>query len=132
MWVDFAPVLVLAILTALLCLIVLAITFVIGPRDPRPAKALPYESGMASIGAARHRTPVQFYRTANLFILFDIEVIYLFAWGVVYRRLLAPPPDGLGLWALGSIVGFLVLLTVGLVHAWRRGMLAWTGQRGRP
>jgi NADH-quinone oxidoreductase subunit A len=122
---EYAPILLLGGLATLLGLVVLAITFILGPRDPRPPKSMPYESGMTPIGRARRRVPVRFYVVATLFILFDVEVIYLYPWAVVFRRLAQPVPAGIGPLALGGMGTFVALLVIGLGHAWRRGALDW-------
>jgi NADH-quinone oxidoreductase subunit A len=106
-------------------LLIIAISFIIGPRVPSPVKDDTYESGMAPIGPGRRRVPVRFYLVATLFILFDIEAVYLFPWAVGYRSLIEPPPDGIGSAALTSMGVFLGVLTLGLVYVWRKGALRW-------
>jgi NADH-quinone oxidoreductase subunit A len=122
---DFAPIVPLAVLAVALALAVLGITVVIGPRRPSPVKSDAYESGMVPIGPGRGRVPVRYYLIATLFILFDIEVIYLYPWAVRFRALAQPPPTGLGAGALGSMGVFLGVLVVGYVYVWRKGALRW-------
>ena len=122
---DFAPIVPLAVLAAALALAVLGITVVIGPRRPSPVKSDAYESGMVPIGPGRGRVPVRYYLVATLFILFDIEVIYLYPWAVRFRALAQPPPAGLGTGALGSMGVFLGVLVIGYVYVWRKGALRW-------
>lgn len=117
----FAPLIVLAALAIGLGLIVLGIAVFIGPRDSSPVKRQTYESGMTALGDAQRRIPVRFYLIATLFILFDIEVIYLFPWAVHFRTLLAEQ----GWAALGSMGLFLGVLLLGFVHVWRKGALTW-------
>ena len=125
MLVDYAPLLILAALATTLGLVVLGISAVVGPRAPSAVKSSTYESGLVPIGPGRRRVPIRFYLVATLFILFDIEVIYLYPWAVRFRALAQPPPAGLGYAALAGMALFVGLLLVGFVHVWRRGALTW-------
>ncbi len=121
MLAAFAPLAVLAAIAIGLGLIILAFSFYIGPRDPSPVKSQTYESGMTALGPAQRRVPVRFYLIATLFILFDIEVIYLYPWAVQYRSLVAEQGWG----ALASMGVFIGVLVLGFVHVWRKGALDW-------
>jgi len=125
MLASYLPVLVLTVLTLGVGFAVLGLTFVVGPRDPSPVKNAPYESGVTPIGPARRRVPVRFYLVATLFILFDIEAIYLYPWAVRFRALARPAPEGLGYGALASMGIFLGVLLIGYVYVWRKGALEW-------
>lgn len=118
---DYAPLLVLLTFAVGLGVIVMGLAHFVGPRDPSPVKEQTYESGMTAIGGAQRRVPVRYYLIATLFILFDIEVIYLYPWAVEYRNLVAS--QGLG--ALGGMAVFLGVLLVGFVYVWREGALEW-------
>jgi NADH-quinone oxidoreductase subunit A len=89
----------------------------LGGSRPTPPKLEPYESGMWAIGSARERVPIRYYLIAMLFILFDIEIIFLFPWAVVSRRL--------GTFGLIELLVFIGVLGLGLVYAWKRGALEW-------
>ncbi len=84
---------------------------------PTAVKGQPYESGMPPLGDARERFAVKYYVVAMLFLLFDVEVVFLFTWGAVFRRL--------GLFGYVAILVFLALLIVGLLYEWRKGALEW-------
>jgi NADH-quinone oxidoreductase subunit A len=84
---------------------------------PSVAKLEPYECGMHAIGAARVRFSIKFYLVAMLFILFDIEAIFLYPWAVVHRWL--------GTFGLVEMGTFMVILIVGYVYIWRRGAFEW-------
>ena len=86
------------------------------PR-PTPVKRMPYESGMPPLGDTRDRFSVKFYLVAMLFIVFDIEVVFLMPWAVVFRQL--------GLVGLVAMLVFILILEVGHVYAWKRGALEW-------
>jgi NADH-quinone oxidoreductase subunit A len=89
----------------------------LGPRRDSAAKLMPYESGMSPIGSAVRRMPVRFYLIAVLFVLFDIEVIFLLPWAVVLRRL--------GLFGLIEMLVFVAILLVGYIYLWKKGALEW-------
>lgn len=94
-----------------------AASLLLGPRKANPAKLDVYECGIPLVGTARQRVSVKFYITAILFILFDIETIFLFLWASAF--------DDLG-WAGMSVAGvFLAVLVIGLVYEFKRGALKW-------
>lgn len=97
--------------------IILGHTF--GPRRPSPRKAEPYESGMTAIGPAQRRVPVKFYRIAVLFILFDIEVIFMYPWAVLFLEV----SDKAFLFV--EMLVFMLILLVGYVYVWKSGALEW-------
>ncbi|MBI2072563.1 MAG: NADH-quinone oxidoreductase subunit A [Gemmatimonadetes bacterium] len=93
------------------------ISHLILPPRPTPVKQTPYESGMPPIGTVRERFSVKFYLVAMLFIVFDIETVFLIPWGVAFRQL--------GLFGLVEMLVFIVILLVGYAYAWKRGALEW-------
>ena len=90
---------------------------ILGPRRDTPEKQMPYESGMTPIGTAVRRMPVRYYLIAVLFVLFDIEVIFLLPYAVVLRKL--------GLFGLIEMLVFVMILLVGYVYVWKKGALEW-------
>lgn len=89
----------------------------LGPRQPTPEKLAPYECGMPPVGDARERHPVKFYLVAMIFLLFDIEVAFLYPWAMALRDLR---------WVgFVQVVVFLALLLAGYVYVWRKGVLDW-------
>jgi NADH-quinone oxidoreductase subunit A len=89
----------------------------IGPSHPTPEKAAAYECGMPPVGDARERQSVKFYLIAMIFLLFDIEVAFLYPWAMAMRELSWP--------GLIQIVVFFLILLVGYVYIWRKGVLDW-------
>ena len=100
-----------------------ALSQFLGPRKPTPEKAAPYECGMPAVGDARERQSVKFYLVAMIFLLFDIEVAFLYPWAIAFRDLKAA-----GFW---QIVTFFVLLLTGYIYVWRKGAFDWSGERRR-
>lgn len=94
----------------------------IGKKRPTPEKMTPYECGVDPISSSRQRYSVRFYLIAMLFILFDIEVVFLYPWAKLFREFVA---EGAGKFLFGEMVFFLGVLTLGLVYVWRRGALEW-------
>lgn len=84
---------------------------------PTPAKANPYESGISPLGDTRERFSVKFYTVAILFIIFDIETIFLIPWGVLFRRL--------GIFGFVEMLIFMIVLLVGFIYVWKKGALEW-------
>ena len=90
---------------------------IVGPRRPTAEKLAPYESGMPPVGDARERHPVKFYLVAMIFLLFDIEVAFLYPWSMALRDLR---------WAgFVQVVVFFALLLAGYIYVWRKGVLDW-------
>ncbi|HEY3129437.1 MAG TPA: NADH-quinone oxidoreductase subunit A [Acidobacteriota bacterium] len=95
----------------------LALASFVGPKRPNPAKQMSFECGNQPHKVIRGRFSVKFFLVALLFILFDIELIFLFPWAVVFRVL--------GAQGLASMTVFLAFVLVGLVYAWKKGALQW-------
>jgi len=115
--IEYVPLAILVILATLLAALVVALGHLFGPRRPTQRKSLPYESGMTPFGPGTRRMPVRFYMVAVLFILFDIEVVFLLPWAIVFRQL--------GLFGLIEMLIFVLILVVGYIYAWKKGALEW-------
>src|SRR3954464_11626645 len=102
------------------------------PR-PTPVKQTPYESGMPVLGDARERFSVKFYMVAVLFIIFDIETVFMIPWGAHFRRLScgvdlvagACPAGHLSFFGLWEMLVFIAILLVGFIYVWKKGALQW-------
>ena len=93
----------------------------LGKRARSPLKDTPYESGMAPVGTARERFSVKFYLVGMIFILFDIEAVFLYPWAVVFREL--------KLFALAEMFVFVALVLVGYFYVWKKGGMDWSAAR---
>ncbi|MCE1227062.1 MAG: NADH-quinone oxidoreductase subunit A [Geobacteraceae bacterium] len=89
----------------------------IGQKKFSKVKMAPYECGCEPIGTARERFPIKFYLIAMLFILFDIEAVFLYPWAVLYKKL--------GVFGLVEMGLFVVILFVGYIYVWKKGALEW-------
>src|ERR671923_183537 len=119
-WVS---ILLLTALGAGFALVAVLLSSLLGPRKPTPEKAAPYECGMPPVGDARERQSVKFYLVAMIFLLFDIEVAFLYPWAMALRTL--------GWTGFVQIVTFFLILLVGYIYVWRKGVLDW-GPMARP
>ena len=111
------PLVITFLLGALVCLLFLSLSRFFGPRRPTPVKVMPFECGMEKISQPRTQSSIKFSVVAMLFIVFDIEVAFLYPWAVVFRQL--------GLTGLVAVLAFLLVLAVGFLYAWQRGALEW-------
>ncbi|HSH44845.1 MAG TPA: NADH-quinone oxidoreductase subunit A [Longimicrobiales bacterium] len=114
---SYAPILILMVLSIGQAVGMVVLSQLVSPLRPTAAKSSPYESGITPLGSTRERFSVKFYLVAILFIVFDIETIFLVPWAVMMREL------GWGGFLAASI--FVVVLTVGLIYEWKRGGLRW-------
>ncbi len=113
----YLPILLLLLIVGALASLILYLSRVIGPREMTDAKAEPFESGIPAATPYRGPLAIRFYIIAMIFILFDIEVVFLYPWAVLFRKL--------GVFGFVEVVIFLGILTLGLVYAWRKGGLEW-------
>lgn len=114
---PYFPLLVLFALAGIVVLALLLIAEKIGPKSLNPAKAEPFESGNPPKGDARIRFSVRFYLVAMLFLIFDLEVVFLYPWAILFRRL--------GLFGLVEMGIFLAILVIGFIYVWKKGALEW-------
>ncbi len=130
---NYLPVILLLGLVLLSAVSILGIAHVTVRAKPTDVKKQPYESGMAPIGDARERFSVKFYLVAMLFIVFDIETVFMIPWGVHYRQLSCKVPlaDGIcpagniSFFGLGEMLIFASILIVGFIYVWKKGALSW-------
>jgi len=117
-WVS---ILIMTALGAGFALISVLLSSLLGPRKPSPEKAAPYECGMPPVGDARERQSVKFYLVAMIFLLFDIEIAFLYPWAMALRDLQ---------WAgYLQVILFMGLLLAGYVYVWRKGVLDWGSEK---
>ena len=116
---QYLPILLFVLVGLLLGGILLTVGSLVSPNRPDPEKLSPYECGFEAFEDARMKFDVRYYLVAILFILFDLEIAFLFPWAVVL--------GDLGAWSVGfwSMMSFLAILTVGFVYEWKKGALDW-------
>jgi len=114
-------------------LLIVALSALTIRSRPTPVKQTPYESGIPPLGDARERFSVKFYLVAILFIVFDIETVFMIPWGVYYKQLScavpmvhnACPSGQVSFFGLGEMLVFMAILLVGLAYVWKKGALKW-------
>jgi len=114
---QWLPVLLQTLLAAVIAAALVTLSFVIGRKVKNRVKDMPYECGIEPTGDARERFSVKFYLVAMLFILFDIEAIFLYPWAVVYKQL--------KMFAFLEMLVFVVLILAGFFFIWKKGVLDW-------
>ena len=114
---EYLPILIFLGIAVVLTLFVVGLSLVAGPKRPDSEKLSPYECGFEAFDDARRKFDVRFYLVAILFIIFDLEVAFLFPWAVAL--------GDIGIFGFWSMMLFLAVLTVGFIYEWRKGALEW-------
>src|SRR5215216_937405 len=114
---GYIPIIIFFLIAALLPVVLLGLSRLLHRRVFEREKLLPYECGVDPIGDARERFSVRFYIVAMLFLVFDVETIFLFPWAIIY--------DKLALFGLVEMLVFIGILVVGYYYAWQKGALEW-------
>lgn len=117
MFSAYLPVFLMLGVAALVAVGVFALTTALGPKNMTAEKAIPYESGSETTGARHIRLSIKFYLTAILFVVFDIEAVFLYPWAVLFKKL--------GWFGLVEMGVFIAILLVGYVYVWKKGALEW-------
>ena len=124
---DYFPVVLMFIVAAGFAVTFITLSQFVGQRKQTRAKLMPYECGKDPVGSARERFSVKFYLIAMLFILFDIEVIFLVPWAVVFKTL-SGPAYGMGNLIYFEMLLFIALLAVGLIYVIKKGAFDWSAR----
>ncbi len=114
---NYVPIFIFILIVGTLLPITLLIAKLVRPQNPNKTKAMPYECGIDPVDSARGRYTVRFYIIAILFVVFDVETIFLFPWAAKFKAF--------GLFGLIEILIFLAILIVGYVWVWKKGALEW-------
>lgn len=114
---QYFPIMVFIVIGLLFGIIPIALGALLGPRKPNPSKTAPYECGFEPFESARIKFDVKYYLIAILFIIFDLEIVFLFPWAVSLDKI-----EGS---AFIAMILFISLLTVGFIYEWRKGALEW-------
>lgn len=113
----YLPVLLMLGIAVSIPVLLFVLASVLGPKRPTAEKMIPYESGSETEGASHARLSVKFYLTAILFVVFDIEAVFMYPWAATFRDL--------GWFGLVEMLLFISVLAITLVYAWRKGALEW-------
>ena len=130
---TYIPILLLAGFVVVNAVGILGLSHFTMRARPTPEKQTPYESGITPLGDARERFSVKFYMVAMLFIVFDIETVFMIPWAAYYRQLSCAvplvatvcPPGQVSFFGLAEMVVFMAILLVGFIYVWKKGALQW-------
>ncbi|RJQ48880.1 MAG: NADH-quinone oxidoreductase subunit A [Nitrospiraceae bacterium] len=114
---DYFPVIIIFSIALLIGLGAVVTGILVRPRRPYMQKLFPYESGNPPVGEPRYKFSVKFYIIAMMFVVFDVEAVFLYPWAVAY--------DKLGLYGFGEMMVFIFILLVGYVYVWKKGGFEW-------
>ncbi len=115
--IEYGSILIFFGASAAVAALLLGLTMLLGPKRPNPVKAQPFECGRAPLSLPGGRFPVKFYIMAMLFIVLDVELVFLFPWAVVFKQV--------GVVGFVSMLLFLFVVALGYLYAWRKGALEW-------
>jgi NADH-quinone oxidoreductase subunit A len=119
---NYLPVLLIFALGGLFAGAFLGLSYLFGPKKPSASKLDVYECGVPVTGDARERFSVKFFLVAMIFLIFDVEVVFLFPWAILLKAWNGTPEAWI---AFGSMLVFLLMLGIGLIYEWRRGAMDW-------
>ena len=121
MLIDYLPLLIFFGIAVVFGVFAVIASYLVGQHKPTPTKMAPYECGVTTVGTSRRRIPIRYYLVAMLFLLFDIEIVFLYPWAVVFRDLKA----SLGILIFLEMLVFVGILIVAYIYVWKKGALEW-------
>jgi NADH-quinone oxidoreductase subunit A len=122
---EYIPILIIFVFVAGFAVTNIVLSHLVGKRKDTRAKLMPYECGMDPVGSAHQRFSVKFYLIAMLFILFDIEAVFLLPWAVVFKKMTQTLVSGRSFIFFEMMI-FIAVLLVGYVYVWKKGLFEWT------
>ncbi|OPY66967.1 MAG: NAD(P)H-quinone oxidoreductase subunit 3 [Syntrophorhabdaceae bacterium PtaU1.Bin034] len=114
---EYVAILIMISLAALIAFAIVGLSYFLGYKTRAKVKLSPYECGMVSVGPARRRITIRYYIVAMLFLVFDLEILFLYPWAVIMKKL--------GLFGFMEMIVFVAILFVGYVYVWKKGALEW-------
>ena len=114
---EYLPILLFLIISIIFSSAALSLSFILSPKKPSDEKLSPYECGFEPFDDARTKFDIRFYLVALLFIIFDLEVTFLFPWAISLKDI--------GIFGYASMMIFLIILTIGFIYEWKKGALEW-------
>lgn len=123
--VSYIPILMMLAMAGGLAAILLTTSRLIGQKKPTKEKLMPYECGKDPVGSARERHSVRFFIVAMIFLLFDIEAIFLIPWAVAYGKVLDTADTAMKLLFYSEMMFFILILFAGLIYVWKKGVFEW-------
>jgi NADH-quinone oxidoreductase subunit A len=121
MLIQYLPILIFVGIAIAFGAFVVIASYLVGQHKPTPAKMAPYECGVTTVGSSRRRIPIRYYVVAMLFLLFDIEIVFLYPWAVVFRDFKAV----FGIFIFLEMLVFVGVLIAAYIYIWKKGALEW-------
>ncbi len=121
MLLDYLPILIVMGFALIFTIINVFLSSAVGPRNPNPQKLSTYESGMEPIGTAHNRFSVKYYMAAMLFIVFDIEIVFMYPWAVIFKSF----DGGMMTYVVIEMIAFILILIIGYLYMLRKGAIHW-------
>jgi len=121
MLIEYLPILIFVGIAIAFGTFVVVASYLVGQHKPSPTKMAPYECGVTTVGTSRRRIPIRYYVVAMLFLLFDIEIFFLYPWAVVFRDFKAI----FGIFIFLEMLVFVGVLIMAYIYIWRKGALEW-------
>jgi len=121
MLIEYLPLLIFVGMATAFGVFAVIASYLVGQHKPTSSKMAPYECGVTTIGSSRRRIPIRYYLVAMLFLLFDIEIVFLYPWAVVFRDFKV----AFGLFILLEALVFIGILVVAYIYIWKKGALEW-------
>ena len=117
MFIDYLAILIYFVIAVVFAIFAIVASYLLGQRKPTATKQAPYECGMTTEGSSFRRIPIKYYIIAMLFLLFDIEVVFLYPWAVVFKEF--------KIFAFVSMAVFIGILLIAYIYIWKKGALEW-------
>ncbi len=121
MLIQYLPILIFVGIAIAFGAFVVIASYLVGQHKPTPAKMAPYECGVTTVGSSRRRIPIRYYVVAMLFLLFDIEIVFLYPWAVVFRDF----KTVFGIFIFLEMLVFVGVLIAAYIYIWKKGALEW-------
>jgi NADH-quinone oxidoreductase subunit A len=119
--IEYLPLLIFVGMATAFGVFAVIASYLVGQHKPTASKMEPYECGVTTVGSSRRRIPIRYYLVAMLFLLFDIEIVFLYPWAVVFRDFKV----AFGLFILLEALVFIGILVVAYIYIWKKGALEW-------
>jgi NADH-quinone oxidoreductase subunit A len=117
MFIEYVAIMIYVAIAVVFAVFAIVASYFLGQRKPTAIKEAPYECGMTTVGSSFTRIPIKYYVIAMLFLLFDIEVVFLYPWAVVFKQF--------KFFAFASMAVFIGILLIAYIYIWKKGALEW-------
>jgi NADH-quinone oxidoreductase subunit A len=114
---EYIPILIMMVFAGAMAVVMVGASYILGPRQAKKIKAAPYECGMETVGPTRRIMTIRYYIVAMLFLVFDLEILFLYPWAVTAKKM--------ALFGFLEMLVFVFILFIGYLYVWKKGALEW-------